>query len=188
MEPSKTRRWPLGQVPEIVTERLRLRAPATDDMAAIARLANDWEIARRMARLPHPYGIEDARFFIDEIAPNELAWAITSLGDGALLGIAGLVPDASADEAELGYWLGRAHWGRGFATEAARAIVDYGFGTLGLPLLTSGCFVDNVGSRGVLAKIGFEEASLDKRPSLAVGGDLPFIAMKLVRPTPTPPA
>ena len=181
MTHTPTARLPLGNPPLLTTARLSLRATQIQDAATIAELANDWEIARRLARLPHPYAIGDAHFFLREIVPHELAWAITSKNDGALLGVAGLVPHAAAETVELGYWLGQRHWGHGFATEAAQAITRYAFEELGLPRLISGCFVENVGSRRVLAKIGFEETGYGNRACLAVGSDLPFIEMTLER-------
>ena len=158
---------------------MKLRALTADDVGEIAVLANDWDIARRMTRLPYPYAIEDARFYIQEIVPHELAWGIASGAGGALLGIAGMVPHTTEKIAELGYWLGRPHWGKGIATEAARAIVEYGFGTLGLAALTSGCFVDNVPSWRVLTKLGFAETGRSHCACLAEGRDLPFVAMRL---------
>ena len=174
----QTRAFPLANSPALKTERLTLRGLTSDDAVDIGALANDWDIARRMTRLPHPYGIEDARFYLREIAPNEVALGITYDGR-ALLGIAGLVPHATDETAELGYWLGRPHWGKGIATEAARAIVEYGFEELRLPALTSGCFVDNVPSWQVLTKLGFVEVGRSEHPCLAAGRKLPFIEMKL---------
>lgn len=147
----------------------------------LATSANDWDIARCMTRLPHPYGIEDARFFLRAIAPAELAWAVTSERSGALLGIAGLVPHAGEGTAELGYWLGREHWGGGIAIEAAGAIVRYADDVLGLDELTSGCFSDNHASAGVLKKLGFVETGRSTCACLAVGSESPFIGMKRVR-------
>jgi len=172
---------PLGRCPPLETGRLHLRGPRQADEQVIAAIADDREIARRMTRLPHPYGLEDARFFLREIVPAELAWGITVIGDDELVGVAGLVPDAPHDTAELGYWLGRAHWGKGIATEAAGAIVRFAFEELGLRALSSGCFADNLSSGRVLAKLGFVETGRGTRSCLAEGRDLPFIEMLLAR-------
>src|SRR3954470_14496709 len=64
-----------------MTTRLVMRRPIESDMPPIIEHANDWEVARRLGRLPHPYGIVDARFFLDEVVPNELVWAITLRGE-----------------------------------------------------------------------------------------------------------
>ena len=180
MDTTKPCRLLLGETPPIRT--MRLRTPATQDAASIAELAGDRDIARRLSRLPHPYGLDDARYFLRAIVPNEMAWAIASRDDGRLLGIAGLAPNTATGVAELGYWLGRPYWGRGLATEAARAIATYAFEELGLPMLASGCFVDNDASRRVLAKTGFVEIGRSERSCLALGGTHPFIDMTLDRP------
>jgi RimJ/RimL family protein N-acetyltransferase len=81
-----------------------------------------------------------------------LCWAITL--DDALIGSCGL--DLRGDDPELGYWLGVPHWGCGFATEAARAVIDHAFGKLDLQALQSGARVTNPASRRVLEKCGFQ--------------------------------
>jgi RimJ/RimL family protein N-acetyltransferase len=110
--------------PLLETERLLLRRPDDGDTGSIMAIAGDREIARRLARMPHPYDQKDARFFLDEIVPNEWVWAITLRASGTLVGMVGLSPDADQDMAELGYYVDRRHWGLGIATEAARSVVD----------------------------------------------------------------
>src|ERR1700746_3132047 len=115
-------------IPVLKTERLSLRAPRHSDPKAMTLLVNDRRIAAHTARIPHPYGIDDAKQFLAAAnkRDGELCWVITL--DDALIGMCGL--DPSREDRELGYWLGVAYWGRGFATEAARAVIDYGFGDL----------------------------------------------------------
>src|ERR1700733_14717217 len=104
------------------TARLHLRPPVEQDAAAIISIAGDWEIARRLARVPHPYTDADVRFFFDHVVPKEPTWAILWRGTGRLIGMIGLAPDPHGRSAELGYYIARDHWGRGIATEAALAI------------------------------------------------------------------
>jgi RimJ/RimL family protein N-acetyltransferase len=141
-------------IPVLKTERLTLRAPRCGDAKAIALLANDLRVSANTARIPHPYGLADAEQFIATINVGgaELCWAIVL--DGALIGLCGLEP--RSDDPELGYWLGASYWGRGFATEAARAVIDYAFGELGYEVLHSGARVTNPASRRVLEKCGFQ--------------------------------
>ena len=167
--------------PDLVTERLRLRRPNDNDVDAIVSIVGDWEVARRLARVPHPYGPADARFFLEHIVSTEWVWAMTLKGDDTLIGTIGLTPEDGADRAELGYWLSQAHWGRGITTEAAQAVVSFGFDRVGLPVLTSGYFEDNPASRQVLRKLGFVEAGRAERPCLAVGADVSSIRMVLPR-------
>src|ERR1700745_2546237 len=88
------------------TERLTLRKPTLADVKAIARLANDRRIAENTRRLPHPYTQDDAIAFVRRLVGGD--WR-------------------KETAAELGYWLGVDHWGQGFGTEAARAVIDYFF-------------------------------------------------------------
>ena len=75
-----------------------------------------------------------------------------------LIGNCGIrLKSADAQEGDLGYELSPDHWGRGYATEAARAIVEFGFGTLKLHRIWSWCIADNVGSARVLQKLGMRQ-------------------------------
>ena len=171
----------LDQRPEMATERLLLRRPNDGDVDAIVSIVGDWEVARRLARIPHPYGPANAGFFLKQIVPSEWVWAITLQGSDALVGAVGLTPEENVDTAELGYWLSRAHWGQGIATEAAQAVVSFGLRTLGLPYITSGYFEENPVSGRVLEKLGFVETGRTRRPCLATGTDVPSIEMRLLR-------
>ena len=83
-------------------------------------------------------------------------WAVTERESGSVLGDAGLVHWAHrGPEVELAYRLGKAHWGRGYATEAARAWVEAGLGELGLGRIVAVTYPDNIASRRVLEKSGF---------------------------------
>jgi len=168
---------PASSRPILKTARLLLRKPDTGDIGAITAIAGDWDVARRLGRVPHPYGEEDARFFLANVVPNEWVWAITLLETGELVGMAGLTP--GPETAELGYYVARQSWGRGIATEAASPIVAFGFDTLGLPWLKSGHFVDNPASGRVLRKLGFVEVARATRECRAVGSPLPSIEMRL---------
>jgi len=164
---------------QLQTPRLLLRRPVEADIPAIVEKANDWDVVRRLGRLPFPYGAADARFFLDHVVPNEYVWAITRRETGAFLGAVGLTAAPEGNTAELGYWLGRAHWRQGIATEAARAAVDAAFDDLGFSGLTSGYFADNPASGRVLAKLGFVETGRAERPCQAVGTPQPSVELTL---------
>lgn len=172
----------LYERPDLATERLVLRRPNDGDLNAIVGIVGNWEVARRLARVPHPYGPDDARFFLDQIVPAEWVWAITLRGSDGLIGAVGLTPESDAETAELGYWLSPAHWGRGITTEAARTVILFGFENVGYPSLTSGYFEDNPASGQVLRKLGFVENGRAMRPCLAAGGEVPSVRMKLPPP------
>ena len=153
------------------TPRLRLRPLAPADAPAIRRLAGDLEVARWTARIPHPFPEGAAEGFIAAVSAElgsggEFALAISARGDPALLGCCGL--DRRADGSfELGYWLGRPSWGRGYATEAVSALAHHAFRTTGTPYLRAGIFPDNLASARVLQKAGFAESGTDWCPTPA---------------------
>jgi RimJ/RimL family protein N-acetyltransferase len=135
------------------TERLVLRAPRREDAKALVRLIGDRRIAVNTARIPHPYTLEDAEQFITAVnqRAGEAAFLITL--DDVLIGGCGVAQSDSGPE--LGYWIGVPFWGQGYATEAARAVIDYAFG-LGYEALEAGARVSNPASRRVLEKCGFQ--------------------------------
>ncbi len=143
--------------PELRTERLLLRAFRREDIPDIVRLAGAHEVAATTLRIPHPYTEADAEHFLEMIETDRnfgLAFAITLRTTGELCGAVGLHPDAVHPRAELGYWIGVPYWGRGHATEAARAVLSYGFQTLKLHRIWAYHFKGNAASGRVLQKLG----------------------------------
>ena len=142
--------------PVLETPRLVLRAPRLEDAKAIACLINDRRIAENTARIPHPYSLADAETFVGEINrnPDEPCFLI-ALTDGTVIGGCGILPLGGPDP-ELGYWIGVPYWGRGYVTEAARALIDHAFGALGCERLAGRARVSNPASRRVLEKCGFQ--------------------------------
>lgn len=165
--------------PHLSAENLMLRHPNKTDVAAIIGAVGDWEVARCLSRVPHPYTEADALYFLDHIAPYEWTWAITVTGSDVLVGVIGLTPEKEENTAELGYWLSRSHWGQGIATTAARAVVSFGFEKLAYPFIRSGYFLENPASGRVLQKIGFVETGRATRPCLAIDGNVPSVEMRL---------
>lgn len=141
-------------IPVLETERLTLRAPRLEDVKAIAVLANDRRIAENTARIPHPYRVADAEQFVANVNRRDGEACFVLMLDGTLIGACGI--DPRDDGAELGYWLGTGYWGRGLMTEAARAVIDYGFGDLRHETLQAGARVSNPASRRVLEKCAFQ--------------------------------
>ena len=167
--------------PVLHSQRFVLRGPTEHDIPAIIAIAGDWEIASRLARMPHPYKEAEARFFLDTIVPAELVWLIVERSSDLVLGCIGIAQDVddASDTVELGYYIAREHWGRGIATEAGSVILAYGIGLVGRSRITSGHFADNPASGRVLEKLGFRKTGLSERPCLAIGGVKPSIEMRL---------
>ena len=147
------------RLPEpIVTTRLVLRAPNRGDVTAMARLANNKNIHKWVARLPHPYGEADALAFIDRIArgPGEHAYSILT-DDGGLIGVIGLQLKADAP-VEIGYWLGEVYWGLGYASEALAGLIA-ALDAAGCDRIAARAMSSNLASCSVLKKSGFVETS-----------------------------
>lgn len=145
-------------MPETISsDRLVLRPLEQKDATALQRLANNKAIFEMLARLPHPYEMEHALDFIQNLSrtQSEHAYAITR--DEAYVGSMGFHFDVhnGKDVVELGYWLGEPYWGKGYATEAATALIE---ATLALepnaPLFAR-AIADNTKSCNVLKKVGF---------------------------------
>lgn len=156
--------------PVLVTERLVLRPPHEDDVPELMQLANNRRVAEMLARMPHPYGEAEARAFVEASARPRAAgavYAVTSAGNGAFLGCAGL--DPSERGLELGYWIGEPYWGRGYATEAAHALVDLAFRATLIDRLHVSCRVINTASRRVIHKCGFQYSGQGMLESVYAG-------------------
>lgn len=141
------------------TERLTLRVYAFADIPALMPLIGAHEVAATTLRIPHPYTESNARDFIastEEVIArgNGLRLGIILRERGALCGGVGLLVEPNHRRAELGYWVGVPYWGNGYATEAARAVVKYGFGALRLHRIFASHFVNSPASARVLRKIG----------------------------------
>ena len=161
------------------TERLTLRKPTLADVKAIADLANDRRIALMTRRLPHPYTQDDAVHFVKAIAgTGETVFLIEN--NHTPVGVAG-VDWSEPDAPELGYWFGVAHWGQGFATEAARAVIDYTFEEFDVDQMTSGARVVNPKSRNVLEKCGFQWSGVELHRFKALGSSTPVDRFRLSR-------
>jgi RimJ/RimL family protein N-acetyltransferase len=177
--PSETFREACTTVLE--TERLVLRAPRHEDVKAIAMLANDRRIAENTARIPFPYRLSDAQDFIDQVnrPGSEIAFLIT-LADGTVMGACGLA-FVERQPPELGYWLGVPHWGKGYATEAVRAVIDYAFTDLDHEAMASSARVTNPGSRRILEKCGFQWTGAGLCRVRALSSSVPIDRFRLDR-------
>ena len=139
----------------IQTERLDLRPTTESDIGELVPLIGAREVAETTLRIPHPYEERHAREFLANPAKeNELRLIIRLRKDGRLCGGVGLHSDNEHKRAELGYWIGVPFWGNGYATEAARAVVGYGFENFDLNRIFAAHFAGNDASGNVLRKIG----------------------------------
>jgi len=168
--------------PTIVTRRLTLRQPRAADIDAIVAGIGDPAVARMLARVPLPYRRVDGEAFVVHArrrAQEGRSLNLTIVHAGRAIGGIGI--DDLPGRNELGYWLARDAWGKGYATEAGAAILAYGFEVLGLKLMRSAVFTGNRASLRVQRKIGFSIIGRSMRASLARGRAIPHIDTVLTR-------
>jgi RimJ/RimL family protein N-acetyltransferase len=165
------------------TDRLLLRPGWAEDAPALAKAIADMAIVRNLSTAPWPFSLRDAEAFLaaprDPILPSLLIFERTE-DEPVLAGACGLGRRASGS-VELGYWIARSHWGRGFATEAGRALIDIAR-TLKLTALEASHFLDNPASGRVLEKLGFQSTGIiAPRLSCARGEAIParFMTLRL---------
>ncbi len=169
------------------TRRLWLRWPRQADAQAIVRLAGEKTVADMTATIPHPYPPSEAEHFVLRTRRANadgagLTLAITPKGKpGCLIGMVGIGPSLEDGAPHLGYWLGQPYWGQGFATEAARALIDAFFAYTEHAELTSSTRVVNPASRRVLEKCGFAFTGSGLMAFPARGGVLPVDHFRLDR-------
>jgi RimJ/RimL family protein N-acetyltransferase len=163
-----------GAVAVLETRRLVLRAPRLEDAKQVAVLANERRIAENTAGIPHPYRVDDAEQWISAAISQSGAFVITIGGE--VIGACGL------EGAQLGYWIGLPFWGCGYATEAARGLIDHAFGDLGHMVLTASARISNPASRRVLEKCGFEWTGVGLCRIRAISSSVPVDRFRLEHP------
>ena len=142
-------------IPQIETTRLKLRPYTEDDIPELVPLVGAREVAAMTLRIAHPYTEQNARDFIAKTRDDgEIRVAIILASNGRMCGGVGLRPDTAHQRAELGYWIGVPYWGNGYATEAAKAMVHYGFEMLKLHRVTATHAKQNAASGRILVKLG----------------------------------
>jgi [ribosomal protein S5]-alanine N-acetyltransferase len=147
------------QQPNLETARLVLRPFTLADALAVQRLAGVYEVADMTLNIPHPYPDGAADEWIathpdNFAAGTAVTFAITLRETAELCGGIGLHITQRHMHAELGYWLGLPYWNRGYTTEAAAALLNYGFTVLGLHRIHAHHFTRNPASGRVMQKLG----------------------------------
>ena len=167
----------------IETERLRLLTLRESDIAELVPLIGDHRVAATTLRIPHPFAEEDAREYLNSpTKANELRLGIRLRASGEFIGGIGLHPCQEHKRAELGYWIGVRYWGQGYATEAARAVVKYGFEKAQLNRIFAAHFKHNPASGKVLQKIGMKYEGCMRQNILKWGDFVDVELYSILRP------
>lgn len=148
--------------PKLMTARLVLRLFTMNDAADVARLGGDRRVSSMTLTVPHPYSLSDAEGWLSKhpgfwLRDEQAVFAVCErMGHsvGTLIGAIGLSIERAHRRAELGYWIGVEHWGKGYATEASVAMIEFGFGLLDLDRIHASHFGTNPASGRVLLKAG----------------------------------
>lgn len=154
------------------SERLLLRPPSPEDIPFFVENMGDYDIAKNLSTAPHPYTEDDAKAFIERVTKARAmgeGWCFTILtkASGTPVGTCGV--HLKDGRHELGYWIAKPYWGRGFATEAARRLLAFAFGVVRAERIEAGWFHDNAASGRVLAKLGFDASHVEPWPCRARG-------------------
>ena len=150
-----------AEQPTLETERLILRPYALSDASELSRAINDFAVADTTLNIPHPYPDGAAADYISSRLPayttgKEISFVLTLSDTGRLIGAMGLVATPRFNHAEIGYWIARAEWNQGYATEAAQAVVRFGFETWGLHKIVGTHLRRNPASGRVMEKVGLQ--------------------------------
>ncbi len=161
--------------PALSTARLALRPHRSGDAARIAALANDFEVVKMTGRKPFPYTLADAEGFVARTRRLDLStdveFAVELAGEGLIGGLGFFTRDELAPE--VGYWLGRPYWGRGYATEMMKGAMRWARAEWGQRCVLACHFLDNPASGTVLGKAGFlHTGRVEPRPCRARGHDV----------------
>ena len=140
---------------QIKTKRLVLKKPTKKiNKKSIVSQIGDWEVAKWLSGVPYPYTEQKAEEWLNNISYDDLLFSI--FRNNSLIGGVGLSLEED-DDLDLGFWIGRDHWGKGYATEAAMGLIQYVKEEANFKQITACYIKGNMGSSNVLRKLGFEE-------------------------------
>jgi RimJ/RimL family protein N-acetyltransferase len=159
--------------PVVSTERLVLRGAVRNDAQRLAELANDFNVAARTVSIPHPYELADAEAYLSRAMACDWERHAEFVIEHHTFGVVGSIgfTHKRGERAEIGYFLGRRYWNRGYATEAVRGALRWVKRDWRRNVVVAGHFADNPASGAVLCKAGFlYTGDVELRPCAARGG------------------
>ncbi len=159
----------MNKTTKLTTTRLVIRTLTLKDAPIIRKLAGDVDVAKTTSTIPHPYKKGMAEKFIKSTLEKQkegksIELAITLKETGEFLGMVGLKIDKNNDRAEIGYWIGKPFWNKGYCSEASLAIVEFGFKKLKLNKIVGRFMPHNIASGKIIKeKLGMEHEGLLKQ-------------------------
>ncbi|OOE12553.1 GNAT family N-acetyltransferase [Fictibacillus arsenicus] len=153
-----------GDIPKIETEHLILRKITLDDAEGMYLYASDEEVTRYVTWDTHS-SLSDTTHFINSFLPQyDAPWGIELKENGKFIGTVHFVWwQQQHNSAEIGYVLSKEYWGKGLITEAARAIISFGFESMDLVRIQARCFLENKGSEQVMKKLGMSFEGISRK-------------------------
>lgn len=169
----------------VYTERLCLRNLSIEDIPDIYAYSKEPNVGPNAGWKPHESFEETTEIAKEVFLEKQTVWGITIKGEDRVIGTIGLIEDSKRENDRvrmLGYAISEAYWGRGIMTEAAKAVIEYGFKYMDLDLISAYCYPFNERSKKVLRKCGFEyEGILRQAEKLYDGHIYDVICYSLLR-------
>lgn len=167
------------------TERLVLRPWRESDAGALFKYASDPDVGPR-AGWPPLKSVEESLTMINTVFSGEGMWAVELKETSEAIGCVGYLPASASNleiednQCEVGYWIAKPYWNKGYCTEALMAIIDHCFNSLGFIVFWGDYFPENPASGKVMKKCGFLDTGRQALcPNLVVGADKPVRVMRL---------
>ena len=177
------------EFPVLTTERLILSRPVEGDMQHIIHyLDSDKIYSENTANMPYPYKEADAEFLIHEVVDKgfenetDFVFAIRNKENGLIMGLIGIHHwDKTNQKAEIGYWLGKEFWNKGYVTEAMTEVLAFGFKVLNLNKMFAVFFPHNPASGRVMEKSGMKQEAVLKQEIYKNGKFLDFVRYSILK-------
>ncbi len=177
------------EFPVLTTERLILSRPVEGDMQHIIHyLDSDKIYSENTANMPYPYKEADAEFLIHEVVDKgfenetDFVFAIRNKENGLIMGLIGIHHwDKANQKAEIGYWLGKEFWNKGYVTEAMTEVLAFGFKVLNLNKMFANFFPHNPASGRVMEKSGMKQEAVLKQEIYKNGKFLDFVRYSILK-------
>lgn len=175
-----------SKIPQIITERLALRLFQESDAEIVAKLCNNYNIYKNTIYIPYPYTIQHAKDWIKDhykkfVTDQSYELAITDKETGDVYGAIALSNKRAFNNGEIAYWVGEPYWGKGYATEATKAMLDFAFINKGYHKVFARYFSSNIASGRVMEKVGMKQEGILREHIIKEGQYIDLIYYGVLR-------